>query len=215
MSINTLIPKVKEKHKVSRVLSQEEIEGKTVEDLMYEAEEGDYLVLLNGYDSGDSTMVSNLNRISQYAGAVIVSHGFPAQIQMIQKTKENPWSNTEYIRIANDFNNGVKVYDEQTYCDAGYEDLEVAFYKDERIEVYENCLDLHHDEYAGWDLDELEKYIDDRLENDGEINKKMEIIKDLQKELDEKREQFDYLVREIKTHSNLGHLKDQINVERT
>tara|TARA_B100000902_G_scaffold143371_1_gene140841 strand:+ start:5894 stop:6403 length:510 start_codon:yes stop_codon:yes gene_type:complete len=165
--INNVIPKLRDGVCFRRVLSQEQIEGKTVDELMECLEEGEYLCLLNGYEAGDSTMVANQNTLTRYAGAVIVSQGFPAQIQAIQKTKDPRDRKDEFVRFTNDVDQGLKVItDQDEYHYEGYADLVVCHYLDERDNYYENFKELHDDGFDGWSPAEYERYYELKMQED-------------------------------------------------
>jgi len=130
-------------------------------------EEGEYLLLLNGYEAGDSTMCANQNTITRYAGAVIVSQGYPAQIQCIQKTKNPKDRSDKFVRFTNDCDEGLQVVtDQEEFHKKGYADLVVCHYYDERDTYYENFRELHEDGFDGWSMYEYEEHYDLKMKED-------------------------------------------------
>jgi len=214
MSIGKIIPKVRKGQKVENVLTQEEIEGKSLDELNVGI--GDYIVLINGYEVGDSTMVPNLNRLTQYAGAVVIDDANPCKIQILKRgnTDKDTWVEDEVWMVCkNRLDDKLVVTDNlDTFEKAGYTDLEVGFWKDERIGHYENVKELHEDSYEGWDESEYYEYLseqDQDCENrDKQIWQYEQQIADLQGEIDAMKRHYEHelaMKKQINENLHAGH----------
>ena len=206
MTVTTIIPKVREKQKVANVLAQHEIEGKSLHDL--DVGIGDYIVLINGYEVGDSTMVPNLNRLTQYAGAVIIDDANPCRIQIIKRghSDDDAFAEDEVFMVCKDrLNNKLVVTDNHdTFEKAGYSDLEVGFYKDERFAHYDNVKELHEDGYEGWDESEYHEYCEE-LANETQGARSALILK-YEKEI--KRKEKEVIALKKKLEQEQGTLRE-------